>query len=196
MDGKPPGNDPSRRTAENPLTPSPHKPAIEKTEVASQPANVTTSQQDTTKELKREFKLFEILSLAVNVVLALVGVGALCIYSGQLEVMRGTLAEVKRGGSVATDQTWRAIRNLNWIARTMDGTLTQAQRSLNASIKMTRNEQRAWVGAIEIITPTPTSTDHYGVWITNTGKTPAKKVFAKISTQYLPTRDGDRPTFR
>jgi len=48
---------------------------------------------------------------------------------------------MKRSGSVATDQAWRAIGNLNWIARTMDGTLAQAERGLNASIEMTRNDQ-------------------------------------------------------
>jgi hypothetical protein len=98
--------------------------------------------------------------LGVNVLLALIGIGALCIYSGQLSVMQGTLAEMQRSGNAATNQTWQAIGNINWLARTMDGSLQQnrqsmvagteqSKASLKAVIDASKLDQRAWVGVIK-----------------------------------------------
>ena len=43
------------------------------------------------------------------------------IYAGgQLQVMRDTLAEMKRIGQSATEQIWQAIGNINWLAREMN----------------------------------------------------------------------------
>jgi hypothetical protein len=50
--------------------------------------------QSTASELAREFRWVEVASLAVNGFLAIIGIVALCIYGGQLRVMRGQLDEM------------------------------------------------------------------------------------------------------
>ena len=54
----------------------------------------TDNQQSTAKELAREFRWVEFAQLAVNGALAVIGIFALCIYSGQLKVMQGQLGEI------------------------------------------------------------------------------------------------------
>jgi len=142
--------------------------------------------------------LFEILSLGINVLLALIAIGALCVYNSQLSVMRGTLTEMKRSGAAATDQAWQAIGNINWLARTMDGAFQQnrqameaserqSKAALDASIEVTRTDQRAWVGVIETEPPTETvagenvyikagSHSIFRAVIANSGRTPALSV--------------------
>ena len=44
--------------------------------------------------------------------------------------MKDTLSEMKTSGATATDQIWRAIGNMNWMARTADGSLRQTQLSV------------------------------------------------------------------
>jgi hypothetical protein len=77
--------------------------------------------------------------------LAVVGIVALCIYSGQLKVMQGTLTEMKRSGGSATWQMWEAIGNINWLAKTMDASQKQAQMALEASIEQSNLDRRAWI---------------------------------------------------
>jgi hypothetical protein len=45
-------------------------------------------------ELAREFRTAEKWVIGTNLVLAIIGIVALCIYHGQLEVMRGQLGEI------------------------------------------------------------------------------------------------------
>lgn len=47
-----------------------------------------------TKELAREFRIAEKWVIGTNIVLALIGLAALCIYYGQLKVMQGQLGEI------------------------------------------------------------------------------------------------------
>jgi hypothetical protein len=86
-----------------------------------------------------------------------VGLYVALVYSRQLEVMRGTLAEMKRSGEQSTQQVWRAVDNLNWMARSMDWSQKTAQQSIQASGKESSDalkatidnfhrEERSWVG--------------------------------------------------
>jgi hypothetical protein len=70
-----------------PSAPTPH-------EVSNDPNESTNSQGDTARELAREFRWVEFAQLAVNGVLAVIGIFALCIYHGQLKVMQGQLGEI------------------------------------------------------------------------------------------------------
>ena len=81
---QPPGQPPV-----NPLAPP-------KPEVHTDPKERNNADQDTAKELAREFRWVEFAQLAVNAVLAVVGLFALWIYHGQLDVMRGQLGEIIR----------------------------------------------------------------------------------------------------
>lgn len=90
-----------------------------------------------------------------------IGIWQAAIYRAQLNAMQGQLDEMRRSGAAATDQTWQAIGNINWMARSMDMSQKVAQRSiesgerqsktaLNASIENMHQEQRAWVGIADV----------------------------------------------
>jgi hypothetical protein len=70
--------------------------APEQRTVGKQGKESTDKNQTTTEEMRREFRWFEFGSLFINGALALIGVAALCIYNGQLGVMRGQLGEIIR----------------------------------------------------------------------------------------------------
>jgi hypothetical protein len=180
MDRKTDGDDPGNATPEEPLFPPPVNPAVKKTQVTSQSANIGAAQEEPPVEFKREFHIFEIVSLGVNVVLLLVGIAAVCVYRGQLAVMSNTLEEMKRSGQGAAEQTNQLIGNANWLARTMQGALEASERqnrdALNASIATSRTDQRAWLGIKDItLVNTLKPGEHVivGVNTLNSGKTPA-----------------------
>jgi hypothetical protein len=50
--------------------------------------------ENKTNELVREFRIAEKWVIGTNIVLAIIGIVALCIYNGQLSVMRGQLGEI------------------------------------------------------------------------------------------------------
>jgi hypothetical protein len=56
----------------------------------------TSEYENKTNELAREFRIAEKWVIGTNIVLAVIGIGALYIYNGQLRVMRGQLGEIIR----------------------------------------------------------------------------------------------------
>src|ERR1019366_2807113 len=75
----------------------------------------------------------------------------------QWSAMRGQLREMQLSGATATDQLWQAIGNMNWMAKTADGSLHQTQRALEASDRQNKNTgavmqrqlelgNRPWIG--------------------------------------------------
>lgn len=136
MDGQPAGDKPGPHSQNESIPQAPSKTAIAETEITKDSNTKTETDKGPTRELRREFRWFEIASLSVNAMLAFVGIGALCIYSGQLQVMRGTLAEMKRSGGTSADQLWQAIGNMNWMARTADGSLHQSQQAMDDSRRL------------------------------------------------------------
>lgn len=161
------------------------------------PAVKSTNEESTATELASEFKVFEKITLVVNVLLFIVAVFALCVYRGQLNVMQSTLDEMKSSGQGTTNQTWQVIANINWLARSMDDSAKQAQRVLDATINQNRLNQRAWVG--------PTSVDDFAIQdgkpiaikvrITNSGKTPALHCTGVIRAKTVPAKDKFVPTY-
>ncbi len=87
--------------------------------------------------------------------------------------MQGQLDEMKRSGEQSTEQVWRAIDNINWLARSMDwsqkttqkGIQAQvermdaartdadkaAQNALQASIDIASEDRRPWVGLKDFV---------------------------------------------
>jgi hypothetical protein len=119
--------------------------------------------------------------------------------------MRQTVNAMKSSGDVATNQLWQAIGNMNWMARTADGALQQAQHgnavnerqskaALDASTAASRNDQRAWLG-LDTVTGRPelNATFTMTVKIRNTGRSPAKNVF--VSNIYEVVKATDRINF-
>ncbi len=84
------------------------------------PNQEPTSNISEAKNIARELHWLEKLNFAGQIALVLVGVGALYIYHEQLQAMQGQLTEMKTSGETSSDQMWSAIRNMNWIARSMD----------------------------------------------------------------------------
>lgn len=192
----PPGN-----ADRQPPPPPPFEPTIEQRIVALESKSHThTAQEDSTKEMKREFRVVEIVTIATNVILAVVGIFALRAYYGQLSVMQGQLDQMQRSGEQSTEQGWSAILNINWLARSMDwsqkvskkameSSEQQSQKALQASIDQFRRDQRAWVGVTDVSIKDPVLAGHKFVWIgyvANSGKTPSleTKILAYYKTGF------------
>lgn len=110
------GNQPSEQPQEQAVSQSPAKPAISLTEVSSDSKGKPEGDQSTAREMRREFRWFEVISLIVNACLAIIAVIALCIYYGQLKVMHGQLGQMK-SGSAQTDNLIIETHNLAVAAK-------------------------------------------------------------------------------
>jgi hypothetical protein len=159
----------SQPPQEPPVTP----PAPPQGEVGQNPDDRPDDQQNTARELAREFRWVEFAQLVVNGVLAVIGIIALYIYSGELEQMK-----------VASNQTERAvILNMGQlaIANRNATTAENAQKSGDQSFK---DEQRAWIGIAsngvnQFEANKPIIMD---VLFVNSGKTPARNVGTRVET--------------
>jgi hypothetical protein len=92
-------------------------------------------------------------------------------------------------------QTDRIIEADKRIATAMEGNLAQSIRSLDASIELSRSDQRAWVGmvGIDVNKAVQDSPFSYAVSIQNTGKTPALNVHILTTSKGVPK--GQTPQF-
>jgi hypothetical protein len=158
-------------TGQPPRQPPVIPPAPPQGEVGPNPTDRPNNEQETARELAREFRWVEGAQLVVNGVLAIVGIIALCIYGGQLKVMRGQLGEIIRqfpeiqksanANVKAADQTEKAVKN--------------------AAVDF-RLDQRAWIGIDFPILNAVRGADKKQITVTiqasikNTGKTPALKM--------------------
>jgi hypothetical protein len=111
MDDQNNSGHPANTPDENAPVPSPPQPAVPPREIPTDAEDRPKQDKSTARELAREFRWFEILSLIVNGVLAVVGIFALVIYHGQLKVMQGQLDQMK-SGSAQTDKFVAATNNL------------------------------------------------------------------------------------
>jgi hypothetical protein len=109
MTDKKHGDDPSGKpdTQPSPQRPVPMPP--QQSQMGEASNGDSTAKQGVASELSREFKWVEIAQIASNVVLAIVGIIALCIYNGQLSVMKGQLKQMQSSGQ-QTDQTIVLLR--------------------------------------------------------------------------------------
>lgn len=120
----------------------------------------------------------------------------------QANVMQGQLDEMKSGG----DQTDRVIvlnmGQLTTAAKTAVAAKRQAdaaQGSVKAIQRQMRQDQRAWIKIefgplVSHDNPTKgTSIPTVAATITNTGKSPAKKIFVKMTMEKVP--NGQSPSF-
>jgi hypothetical protein len=110
----------------------PSAPADSRVEQNNQSAADNQPSEDfknTTNELVREFKWFEILSLVINGALAIIGFFALYVYNGQLTVMRGQLEQMK-GGSAQTDRLINETHALAAAAKAQSDSAAAQARSM------------------------------------------------------------------
>ena len=89
-------------------------------------------------ELAREFRAAEKWVIGTNIVLAIVGIFALCIYYGQLRVMRGQLGEIVKQYPELQKSADAAVDSANAAKIAAQA----AQKSIDVSIE----SDRPWVG--------------------------------------------------
>jgi hypothetical protein len=162
--------------------------------VGTDSKNGTKEQPTTAQEMRREFRWFEFGQLAVNGALVIVGIFALYIYHGQLTTMNGQLSEMQEARKQAKIDNANAIIAQQGIAQSA---LTKSQTNFEQSMKETqrsfREDQRAWIGAVNQVVGTFDSrTFDAQLEFTNSGKTPARRVQRAMSimTSPLPLLDG------
>lgn len=164
--------------ATDPQGQPPHQPPVipaapPQGEVSPNSNDGSNNQQETARELAREFRWVEGAQLVVNGILAIVGIVALCIYGGQLKVMRGQLGEIVK-----------QYPELQKSATAAKSAADTADATLKASGQQFKIEERPYITiAIFQLTPMPASAGsfHVGLHMINSGKTPALsvKVFAR-----------------
>ena len=129
--------------------------------------------------------------LVVSVVLALIAIGALWVYHGQLKVMRGQLGEVIR----QYPEIQKSANAAKSAAETADATLQSSQ-------KQFRMEQRPYIWALPVTGPNNGVLPAVGqklfirVDFRNAGRTPAINVIATPSKTIVGPKDQARKEVR
>ncbi len=127
----------------------------------------------TAKELAREFRFVEVAQLVVNGVLAVIGVVALCIYHGQLKVMRVQLGEIIR--------QYPEIKESADAAKSAADT---ADQTLKNSQKIFETDQRPYlVATAPVFSGNGLVADKditVNITFKNIGRTPAVKYIANL----------------
>src|SRR6266571_1828901 len=94
-------------------------------------------EQKRTEELAREFRIAEKWVIGTNIILAIIGIFALWIYSGQLGVMRGQLGEI--------------IRQYPEIKKSADAAKESAD-AAKAAADVAELSERPWIKIVDVKT--------------------------------------------
>ncbi len=194
-----------------PIPPPPPPRAKEPEPVDAVPAAPTAQQF---KEAEKRMTAFERSTVRWTRVAVFASILAAIFICLQWIVMDSTLNEMKRSGDNATNQLWQAIGNMNWMARTADGSLHQAQQIFEANKLQTKRladstekaaeaaksgtetnrnalvlENRPWLGVTEETVTQLEAGKEIKAQITlfNSGKTPASQVIEAASVAALPS---------
>lgn len=204
MSDEPDSNNPSDNTEAQALPNVPSQSTVAKTEILTNLKNKSGDDQDTTRELRREFRWFEMASLFVQGVLAIIGIWALCIYSGQLDVMRGQLTQMNATLSQMKEQTKAA--HISAVGNLVSGVASSAQadisqKALNSTIAISQQDRRAWVGVVGVITQRPHiegdtfSVQSVKITIRNSGRTPALEMSFNCCLEGMIPNHGSIPDY-
>ena len=149
---------------------------------------------DVAKEIKREFRWFEWVSIGSNLILAVVGIFALKAYYGQLGAMKGQLTQMQ-GSSQQTDKLLGLYQQqLNKL----DASIQQASRLAAATETANSNvlaADRPWFGASfaqqDVIEAgkIPSAT----IIFMNSGKRPARVTFSGAAVHWFDKFPRDPP---
>lgn len=86
------------------------------------------------------FEIWTVILAAVGILVA--GATGIAIYK-QDQISSRTLDEMKKSGAQTTDQVWRAISNLNWMAQSMDYSQKQAKVALDETLREMQRQTSA-----------------------------------------------------
>jgi hypothetical protein len=78
-----------------------------------------------------------------TVVAAIAAIFYTCSANRQLAVMQATLREMHTGSQTSTEQIWRAVDNLNWMASTMAWSQKQTEESMTNTLAEMRRQTSA-----------------------------------------------------
>jgi len=188
-------NSPSSESKSQPPTQSPTTPAApSESEVRADSDQVTESDKNTANELAREFRWVEFAKFAVNGALAIIGIIALFIYSGQLKEMRKATRATQTAAEAAKNSADAATASVDISRQVMESSGKQFRTEIRAYLSM--------VTARQSLSPIegPTENQPYirgqqgkycvDVIYTNEGKTP---VVGKRTTAHLILNDNPQP---
>jgi Flp pilus assembly protein TadG len=190
---------PSPNAEEQPLPQAPATPTAPQERKMSKKANGNSDDEDNvSKELAKEFRWVEFAQIASNLILAVVGIIALCIYNGQLKQMRkstkaaqdaaitanATLKEIQKG---ETDTHELAVQALSQATAT-----NMLAREARISNDNSLEADRPWLGAVLTVQDfqvgkTPTFT----VAGVNSGRRPAYVTLFANRSRYYETFPSD-----
>jgi hypothetical protein len=146
----------------------------EQCKVGTESEKSASNQPTVAQEMRREFRWFEFATLFINVALVIVGIFALCIYSGQLTVMRGQLGEIIK----QFPEIQKSANAAKSAAETANATLQDSKDSFHVQnrpyVVVTSNTGTAGFVRIQNLFDLSKVNITYG----NIGKTPAYDVFA------------------
>lgn len=159
--------------------------------------NTSISEQAFVDRIKKSDRWIIGLTLAL-VVSAIISA---YIFKGQLNVMEGQLKEMQGAGMQTNKLIEEAAKQSKAARDSADAStliVENAKKSIEIMQSNIRLEQRAWVGPVEAIMPKAGEKPepHLGVKIMNSGKTPARRLLTKISTQYLPAEAEFAPSYK
>jgi hypothetical protein len=120
MNNQDDGEKPRGQSHYQSLSNPPPQSAVPKAEIPADSKDKPSNDQATAKELRREFRWFEIASLVINGALAIIGIIALCIYHGQLSTMNQTYAEIRKQTNAATKSADAAKSAADTAAGSLD----------------------------------------------------------------------------
>jgi hypothetical protein len=152
------------------------------------------AQDDPAKEMKREFRLVEIVAIATNAILAIVGLFALHAYYGQLGAMRGQLKEMRKATYVSCINAQTARNTLQEIQAGTGDSHNLATGSILQAAAVTRGEAAQEEFSLGEM---PVRIHGYlaVMWGTdNVGRTPANNV--QIRMMAVVVDKGNEPDFR
>jgi len=129
-----PNNPPPNSEAQTPANASMTPSASHEGALIDDSERQSNNQIQTANELAREFRAAEKWAIGTNIGLAVIGIFALCIYYGQLTVMRGQL-----------EQIIKQYPELQKSAKAANSAAIIADSTLKASQQQFRNEQRPYI---------------------------------------------------
>lgn len=140
---------PPTQTQNKPPTTAPMvQPAPQQNEVRNGCNDDADTRQEGIKELKREFRWVEVVTIVTNVILALVGVFALKAYYGQLVAMKGQLEQMQQSG-IQTNQLIGLYRqqvdNLGAQLGKLDQSIAATSRLADEARRSADTSQRIFV---------------------------------------------------
>ena len=179
------------------------------------PNTVTkTAKSDRREQQGKPMTRFEAWQIRLAIVAALLGLlGLLIIYTqtvimgAQTELMKGQLEAGEKAARKAAEQNKIAFEASTAQSRAaLEASTAQSKAALDASIKQSRLDQRAWVGVVQVTSPTHIvgrskvymkigEPLKFAAVVTNSGKTPALNLTSRLTFKSFASGERFKPDY-